>query len=298
VVARARLVGPAAAAAEFKLDPALVRKWCSRSKPTAEHVVEASGSTGSESAHTRDGDRLDSMRMARAAARAVEAQAVEQTSTLLAAGNGTEARNAATAGGIWSDKALALDKAIVAAEGEAEVESTRLRSETLELQRDLLRATFAAIDIPVPVASMRELAVRAAAGEPLEVPEEIVAIDRERVRGAIRAEHLAELTSEGWVLADEAHGEEDEADDGEELVDDAEVVDEGEDEGLEALEDDGLPSWDELPEQWKKRHALQRHLGRWEWANELARASARRGSPAPRRQSRWAATSMSHPELG
>lgn len=267
VVARANLVGPAAAAAEFQLEPALVRKWCSRSKPSL--VLTSSPATEGEPAQTPSQDRLESMRRARDSHRAVEEEALARISTLIAVGDGTEARNVATAAGIASDKALALDKAIVAAEVEHEAEATRLRSETLELQRDVLRATFTAIDIPIPLSSMRELATRAAAGEPLDVPEEVAAGDREHVRAAIRDEYRAELIAEGWVLPD--------GDDGEE----------------EGHNNDCEENGDAIAREDKEAELHGRH----EHANVIAREAARRGNPVRRRQSRWAATTMNHPGL-
>jgi hypothetical protein len=182
--------------------------------------------------------RLDGMRRALNAARGVESQAVEQTSLLLAAGNASEARNAAAAGGIWSDKSLALEREIVKTETDVQAQATRLQRDQLQLQAAVLRATFVAIDIPMPVASMRELAARAAAGEPLEVPEEVAAADRERARAAIRGEHLDELIAEGWALADEDEGTERGEHDGPDQ--DLDAIEGEEDDEREPLEHEGL----------------------------------------------------------
>jgi transposase-like protein len=211
-VARAGQVGDAQAAEEFGLAGApTIRSWRRRVKaePPPDPSPAVHGATASETGAAGESEpetvppvnvsRLDGMRRALAAAREVEAQAVEQTAVLLAAGNAGEARNAAAAGGIWSDKSLALEREIVKAEGEAEAERTRLQDDRLALWGELMRATFAAVDLPVPVAVMRELAARAVAGADLEVPPEIAAADRERVRGASRAEYLEELIAEGWA---------------------------------------------------------------------------------------------------
>lgn len=196
--------GAAAASRATGLRQSTIRSALTRERARAARAAEAAARSVPVSVlpateGSAVGDRLASMRKARDSHRRVEGQALEQTSALLAAGNGTEARNVATAGGIASDKALALDKAIVAAEAEAEAEAVRLQRGTLDLQAAVLRAVFVAIDVPPPVASLRLLAGQAAAGEELQVPEEIASEERERVRVKVRAEYLEELIAEGWA---------------------------------------------------------------------------------------------------
>jgi hypothetical protein len=101
-VARAGQVGDARAAEEFEVAPATIRSWRRRvaGEPVAASVPAARPRVSDEGGE--DGGRvggLEGMRRARDAARAVEAQAVEQTQTLLAAGQAREAQAASVAGG-------------------------------------------------------------------------------------------------------------------------------------------------------------------------------------------------------
>ena len=136
---------------------------------------------------------LEGLRQAYEAARKVEAQAVASTSALLAAGRGTEARNVATAGAIWSDKALALGKEIARLEAEQEREGARLVEEAVELQRGVLEALFRALGVPVPAVLLGELASRAAAGAPLVVGEAVARDALETMTAALREGVRAEV---------------------------------------------------------------------------------------------------------
>jgi hypothetical protein len=212
-VARAEAVGDKQAAGEFDVTPATVRSWRRRAKAEASSSgVVAVG--GGQAVGGGEGDGpLGAMRGALEAARRVEAQAVAQTERHLREGNAGDARNAAAAGGIWSDKAVALGKALAVAEGEQEAEAARLSRDVLDLLARVLTATFAALDVPVPLPVMRLLAAQAAAGDALCVPEEVAVRECERVRVKVRAEHLDELVAGGWSPAAEQDepGEENDA---------------------------------------------------------------------------------------
>ena len=132
------------------------------------------------------GSALDSMRRARDAHRRVEAQAIAATEAALRGGDESAARNASTAGGIASDKALALDRAIVAAEEGEQQEAARLTDEAVELQRGVLEALFRALGVPVPAVLLGELAARAAVGAPLVVGEAVARDAYEVMASALR----------------------------------------------------------------------------------------------------------------
>jgi hypothetical protein len=140
----------------------------------------------------------------------VEAQAIEATERALREGDEAAARNASTAGGIAADKALNLDRAILAAQAEHDAERVRLREGALALQAEVLRLVFEAIDVPPPTASMRVLLAQAGAGEALQVPDELAAEERERARLRVRGEYLDELLAEGWMPPGEEEDREDE----------------------------------------------------------------------------------------
>jgi hypothetical protein len=225
----------------------------------------------------------------------VEARAVEQTQVLLEAGQAREAQAASVAGGVWSDKALALDRAIASAEAEA----VRLREGVLALQAAVLSATFAAIDVPPPLASMRVLAGQASRGEALGVPDDVAAGDRERVRAKIRAEHLEELLAEGWgPPAESEDAGEEPADgdpsegDGEGEPVDAEGGDDGED-GEEELPDD--LERDSAGNLWRKAYVDRDgvHVAREAIVTQTARPP--REAPSVGRRGRY---DFSHPGLG
>jgi hypothetical protein len=220
ILKRSAVVGAAVAAREAGVSPATLRTWRRRgAAEPVEHVVSEPSAAGLVEEVVPAGEEvsgLEAMRRALADAQRVSAQAVAQTEALLAAGQAKDAQAASVAGGVWSDKALALGKALAAAESEMEAESVRLGGEALELQRALLAATFEAMELPVPVATMRELAAHAAAGEPLEVSEEVAVADRQRVRAKMRASvesdiELARYVSRTTPPAAEAEGEGDDA---------------------------------------------------------------------------------------
>jgi hypothetical protein len=200
-VARAGQVGDAKAAEEFGVALATIRSWRRRvageppGPAPSERDAEGAGVAASARS-AEDGSLLGGMRAALARARAVEDQASEQAQTLLAAGQAREAQAASIAGGVWSDKSRALEKAIAAAEAEGEAEQSRLQRGTLELAAGLLSATFTALDLPVPVETIRALAACADAGEELMVPAEVAAEDRELVRARVRADVLPEVEAE------------------------------------------------------------------------------------------------------
>lgn len=127
-VTRAAQVGDAKAAAEFGVTPGTLRKWRSRLRAEAAPVAVAS-SSGVGGDEVGDVGAVADMRRALAAARRVEGQAMAQTEALLAAGNPGEARNAAAAAGVMSDKALALGRELASAEASAEREAVRLGEE-------------------------------------------------------------------------------------------------------------------------------------------------------------------------
>jgi hypothetical protein len=232
---RASEVGDAATAAEFGCAPATIRSW--RRRMPAEPVDSQPDAKREPAADMPIGDgRLDGMRRALGAHRRVEAQAITAAERYLREDNATEARNAATTAGVACDKALNLERAILVAEGEQEAQEARLRSDQLALQRDVMAAMFEAVDLPPPMATMRELAARAAAGEALAVSAEVASPDRERLRAAIRGELLADVRAQVLeeLEAEVALPARDDAGDGEQ---DAELIDDGEHHDEEPFED-------------------------------------------------------------
>jgi hypothetical protein len=195
--------GAAAASRATGVGASTIRSWMTRERAKA-------ASAASESLPVEQlagGGALDSMRRARDSHRRVEAQAVAATERALRGKDESAARNAATASGIASDKALALDRAILAAEAEEETQATRLGREALELQAAVLRAVFVALDVPPPVELLTLLAQRAGLGEPLQLPEDVVARARETVAAPVRARVLSELEAERARESREREGE-------------------------------------------------------------------------------------------
>jgi hypothetical protein len=223
-VARAAQVGDARAAEEFKVAQATIRSWRRRvaGEPEGASVpvvvpgaaVEASGGGEVVAEGVVGVSGLEGMRRAYAAARRVEAEAVAQASSLLASGQAKDAQAASVAGGVWSDKALALGKAIAAAEADEEGRAARLSEEQLALQRDVLLAMFEALGVVPPVELLGELAARAGAGEPLQVPEDVALRAREVVQGPIRARLAAEVEARVQEAARAREGEPEDKRDG------------------------------------------------------------------------------------
>ncbi len=194
ILKRSVVVGAVVAAREAGVRPATLRTWRHRAAAEPEASVPVAEGVAEAVVEGETVGGLEGMRRAYEAARKVEAAAVAQTETLLGAGQAKDAQAASVAGGVWSDKALALGKAIAAAEGEEEAQAARLAGDRLALQAGVLRAVFDAIDVPVPVGLLRELARRAAEGLPLGgVPEELVSAARELVTGAIRGQLRGEI---------------------------------------------------------------------------------------------------------
>jgi len=222
-----------------------------------------------------DGGPLDSMRRARDAHRRVEAQALAATERALADRDENGARAAATASGIASDKALALDRALVAAEAAEQSEAARLSAERIEQQRSLLARTFEAVGIPAPAATMAELARQAASGEPIEVPGEVLAADRERVRAAVRSEHLEQLLAEGWTPPGEAEEDDDSGEDGDE------ADEEGEQPVPEEAEDDMTAEQRAKLDELLAEHPTEPERAERRWRDWVAQ-EARRADEAQR----------------
>jgi hypothetical protein len=211
-------VGDKRAAEEFEVKPATIRSWRRRvagepvaASPVDMPVVEspstaaaAEGENGAVSSAGVSG--LAAMRHDAEELAVLAGEATAKSREQLQAGLASDSRSSATVFGIAHDKLLQVRKAIAAAESEEREAAARLGRETLELQASLLRAVFVALDIPVPVETMRVLATRAAAGEELAVPDEIAAADREEVRARVRGELLEELAAEGVMPGDDGRG--------------------------------------------------------------------------------------------
>ncbi len=139
----------------------------------------------------------------------------------------------------------------------------------------VFEAAFAALGLPLPVAVL-ECALR---GEVIE--EELAASERELVLRGVRVEVERELEAARFevsrpVAVTDPPGQSVKS----QPVNSGEVI--------EPVEQDGLPSWESLPEEWKQRHLLNPTLARSEYARALKAEenAARRAGPGSSRRSR------------
>jgi hypothetical protein len=249
----------------------LVRKWRSRAK---REPASAAPSTATGAASGELDSGIEGLRRAVGDARELERLGSERARELLNTGQEEKSRQAATVAGIASDKARLAEKALREAEAEHGRQAAQLTEEHLELIARVIRASFEALALPLPVESLRA----ALAGE---VPEDVARPDRERVRAAIRSEYLDELLAQGWTPP----GEGDAADESP----DAEIADaagEAEPEEPPAQEADpwegdrSLPPWSEVSEEAKYHHGdgpAGRYAARVELQRERADERRRRG---------------------
>jgi hypothetical protein len=281
VVARAKEVGPAAAAAEVGLSPALVRKWCQRQKdpPPSGATVPIVNDPASPSERRRGEAELE-----RAAAR----RALDMAGVLLGKQLASEARNAATVGAMHADRAMQLEEAARLAESH-EIALVQGRGEQVV---ELVSRMFAAVGLSVP----SEVAKAVLRGE--EVTPEVAAAAREQVRakfrGEARAELLAEIEAARLATPALSAGE---ADDGEDEPVDAEIVEEVESESEPAPDEENGLSWADLPEDWKARFNLQPKLGLYEYEQSLKREDMARRQPRVSAPGRFDAARFTHPGL-
>jgi hypothetical protein len=196
----------------------------------------------------------------------------------------SEARNASVAVGVFADRARELEAAAQA----AELHAVSLSEAQGRAVLDLVERAFGIVDLPIPREALRGLL----RGD--EISEDVAAVARAEVRrliaSEVRREMQAELDAQQRALP--APESESEAD-GE--VVDGEVLD------IDVPEPvvDQLPSWESLPDDWKRRFGLHRHLGRVELARELEldrRQRERRRAGGSRRESH--SPSFRHPALG
>jgi hypothetical protein len=187
----------------------------------------------------------------------------------------SEARNASVAVGVFADRARELEAAAQA----AELHAVSLSEAQGRAVLDLVERAFGIVDLPIPREALRGLL----RGD--EISEDVAAVARAEVRrliaSEVRREMQAELDAQQRALpAPESEWEAD-----------GEVVPEP--------VVDQLPSWESLPDDWKRRFGLHRHLGRVEFARELElerRQRERRRAGGSRRESH--SPSFRHPALG
>src|SRR5262249_31368731 len=171
-------------------------------------------------------------------ARAASSRALDQSDSMLRRGLASEARNAATVAGINADRAQELERAA----REQEKHEQRLTDARAEQVVKLVRQMFAAIAVSLP----HDLARAVLRGE--EVSPEQRDQARAQVHRQVRAELLAEFEAERLARpALPAPVEEIESNVTEAV--DAEVVE------AEAV------SFDELPDEWRRRYELNPSLG-------------------------------------
>jgi hypothetical protein len=194
---------------------------------------------------------------------------------MLRRGLASEARNAATVAGINADRAQELERAA----REQEKHEQRLTDARAEQVVGLIRAMFAAIDLTLP----HDLARAVLRGE--EVTPEQREQARAQVHRQVRAELLAELEAERLARpALPAPVEESESNA-------TEAVDAG------IVEAEPVMSFDELPDEWRRRYELNPSLGLREYAVAVKREErqeAEQGGRLPRRSPR---PSFRHPAL-
>jgi hypothetical protein len=167
---------------------------------------------------------------------------------MLRRGLASEARNAATVAGINADRAQELERAA----REQEKHEQRLTEARAEQVVELIAQMFAAIDLSLP----HDLARAVLRGE--EVTPEQRQQARALVHRKVRAELLAELEAERPArpaLPAPVEGESNPT----ETVD-AEVVDA-----------EPVMSFDELPDEWRRRYELNPSLGVREYALAVKR---------------------------
>jgi hypothetical protein len=207
IVARADEVGAVQAAGEFGVNAATIRSWRARFKQAAGDVEPAPSADAA--AETTDGyaevveiedlpplspDALERMRALSVDAHRVAARAVGLTDRLLQRDRADQARNAAAAGGIWSDKALKLDAAIAEAEDRRERQQAELGDDLARQLSDRMLALLAAFGLSVEHETIRAV-VRAALTTGA-VPDEMAERARETA-----ASVLAGPVTHGDVLA-------------------------------------------------------------------------------------------------
>jgi hypothetical protein len=198
--------------------------------------------------------------------------AAEDRAEAQIAGNQSgESRNSMVTANSLSDRARELEAAADA----AELHEAAMMAGHGERIVAVFEAVFAALGLPVPV-SVLECALR---GEP--IGEELAVGERELVLRGVRQVVERELETARFEVSAPAAEREPTPE-----VVEAEVVNSGE--VIEPVgPDDGLPSWESLPPEWKKRHVSNPTLARHEYSMALKRGeNDRRRSGMPTRRSR------------
>jgi hypothetical protein len=205
VLAHAEHVGDEQAAAEAGVTVATVRRWRG-DEQYAEPAIEPAAETTDDDAQPGDDtepesprrplspDALERMRALSVDAHRVAARAAGLTDRLLRRDRADQARNAAAAGGIWSDKALKLDAAIAEAEDRRERQQAALGDDLARQLSDRMLALLAAFGLSVEHETIRAV-VRAALTTGA-VPDEMAERARETA-----ASVLAGPVTHGDVLA-------------------------------------------------------------------------------------------------
>jgi hypothetical protein len=194
---------------------------------------------------------------------------------MLRRGLASEARNAATVAGINADRAQELERAA----RESEKHEQRLTDARAEQVVELVRRMFTAIDLSLP----HDLARAVLRGE--EVTPEQREQARAQVHRQVHAELLAEFETERLAhRALPAPVEEIESNA-------TEAVD------TEAVDADAVMSFDELPDEWRRRYELNPSLGVREYALAVKREERQEAEGGRRLPRRGPRPSFRHPAL-
>jgi transposase len=318
-VERAAKIGDAAAAAEVGVSSATVRSWRRRQKAEATNPAATTPSSVDMPQTSVDGDAVAQMRSTAGLARDLAEEAARQSQGAMRAGEAVKVRELSASAKMWAATATSLEQASAVA-ASAEIRLTEAQGRLIVA---LIKDYHAAIGVPLTPSArtvLRHLLEQGERGS--ETPPPDAERAAEEIRGHFRQTLAAELAAEAVVeLAEEGMSGREVADVlgvGEATVrrdldasnDAPEHEDASENGGArdrdasngadtirtlaEQEPDDGLPAWDELPDEWQRKYALQPHLGRHEYANALKR-EALTGPLPPTRPSRFA--HLRHPGL-
>jgi hypothetical protein len=273
VVARVAEVGAAQAAREAGISPALARKWVEREKAKPQPTLLPDETPTPNGMPNTQAERL---RAEAEKLREASRQALTQGTVLIGQGKSSEARNAAVLGGVLHDRAQEVEASARLEESHA-VQLTQARG---QLVLDVIERGYADLGLlPVPRTFIASLL------RTWPDPVDLATIEQGRaqierpIRAAVRAELLAEDEAERLARPALPAGEEKAEQPADDEVVDAEVVPD---------QCDDLPSWSDLPDDFKRRFGLHRYQGRVEWQRELQRRQRREqeGSGVPTRPAR------------
>jgi hypothetical protein len=264
VVAYASAHGSAAAAKQFAVTAATVRKWCQRDRERRAQgearepaVVQGAPVLG------QDASRAEKLRAAAERERATAVTARDQADSFLAQGDARAARDATVASRGFADLAAELEEAS-RREEEHEVRISEAQGEAISA---VAGAFIEALGLrgPAPRDLWATLLGQAAAGEALQAPEDDVAAVRGQLQAEARAAVMTEIRDR-----EERDGPAD-ADEGEESDDEDDEPTQAARAERPGIVDPGDVTWDDVPDDWRRRFG---DLALHEYANALRREAA------------------------